>query len=111
MTYAELKAQFTAILNRTDITDALSATFMNMGMQRFQRDLRTPLQEVSQDTIVGLTFNGLLVPTDLIEMISIQVDGYFVSYLPYTRFVDITDKAVGQPVVWTRKGAKILLQP
>ena len=45
MNYGNLKTQFNNVLNRTDITSDLTTTFIDQGISRIQRSLRTPLNE------------------------------------------------------------------
>lgn len=73
MTFAELKAQFSALLNRRDLTSSLTTTFYGMATQRIQRELRVPAME----TLLGITTDGtdtLAVPGDLLEVIGLFVN-------------------------------------
>jgi hypothetical protein len=45
MNYGDLKTHFNNVLNRSDITTALTTTFIDQGTARVQRQLRTPMQE------------------------------------------------------------------
>lgn len=73
MNYGEAKTQFTALLNRRDITASLITTFMDLAIQRIQRELRIPQMEV----VTALATDGsatLTVPTDLLEFISVHTN-------------------------------------
>ena len=110
MTYGELKAQFVAVLNRTDITTALTTTFIDQGVKRAQRKLRIPPQEVSLDYVAS-AFVNLPVPSDLIQAINLSVNNQYVQFMPLSQFLEINDYSTGQPIYWTRKGAAILMKP
>ena len=79
MTLSELTAQFLALMNRTDLTadPALAATFINQSILRLQRELRVPFMEKIVRYTVPDTYSaayGLAVPSDLLELIDINVD-------------------------------------
>jgi hypothetical protein len=71
--YGEVKTQFTALLNRRDITPSLIETFMSLSIQRIQREVRIPPME----TVVALETDGtalLSVPGDLLQFISVHTN-------------------------------------
>ena len=45
MNKGNLRSHFKAVLNRSDITDALADTFIDQGIARIQRSLRIPSME------------------------------------------------------------------
>ena len=56
MNYGDLKSHFNDLLNRSDITAALTTRFIDQGIARIQRQLRTPLNEKKKDyTLTGAT--------------------------------------------------------
>ena len=56
MIYSDLKSHFNDLLNRSDITTALTTRFISQGISRIQRSLRTPMSErVLEVTITGKT--------------------------------------------------------
>lgn len=82
MNYGELREQFLELLNRDDCTDTLADRFIQMGLRRIERVLRTPLQRVVQTTTVGTTFDGALgIPTDFLGLHQIRVNGYAIPRL------------------------------
>lgn len=111
MTYGELKTQFTAILNRTDITTALTETFINQAMSRSQRELRIPAQEKSLETIVTGGFTSIPVPTDYISCVAMICDDKNINYLPLARFLEVDEDGTGQPLYWTRIGNEFKFKP
>ena len=51
MNYGQLKEHFNDLLNRSDITSTLTTRFIDQGIARIQRQLRTPLNEKKKDFI------------------------------------------------------------
>ena len=45
MNYGDLKSHFNDLLNRSDITSTLTTRFIDQGIARVQRQLRTPMSE------------------------------------------------------------------
>jgi hypothetical protein len=113
MAYSDVKTQFTGILNRRDITPSLITTFMNMAIQRIQRNLRVP----SMEKYVTVTMDGinpLLVPGDLLELISITaIDSSEAHKLQSTSFEETAQNSLtgGVPMLFYRTGGTYLLGP
>lgn len=80
MTLAELTSQFLGLMNRTDLTNlnpTLAATFINQALMRLQRELRLPFMEKIIEYTVPSGYEqgtGLAIPSDLLELIDINVD-------------------------------------
>ena len=53
MNYGTLKSHFNDLLNRSDITSTLTERFIDQGIARIQRQLRTPLNEKKNDYTVS----------------------------------------------------------
>lgn len=111
MNYGELKTQFEAILNRTDITSTLTETFINQALARTQRELKSPPQEKTQTTTVTAGFTSHPVPYDYQAMIDLAVDDEPVQFIPVTRFRTLNNDEVGSPIYWTRIGSEIYFCP
>jgi hypothetical protein len=71
MNYSDIQAQFLGLLNRRDITTTQAQTFIQMALQRIQRDLRVPAMEKSVVVTIQSGFAGLVIPTDMLELINI----------------------------------------
>jgi hypothetical protein len=70
--FSDLKAQFSALLNRRDLTASLTTTFYQMAVQRIQRELRVPAME----SLLPLTTDGtdtLTIPGDYLEAIALFI--------------------------------------
>lgn len=111
MTYAELKAQFNALLNRTDLTTALQTLFLDQAVTRSQRELRVPGNEKEVETTVGAVFTGLTVPSDYIQTISMECEDEPVEYLPVGTFRKLGVPTSGQPHYYTRVLGVISFNP
>lgn len=74
MTLDEMKAQFTGLMNRRDLTanTALVSTFMDQAIMRVQRELRVPAMEKIVDVTIAPDYAGLVIPSDLIELKEIR---------------------------------------
>ena len=112
MNYGDLKTHFNALLNRSDITTALTEQFINDGIARIQRSLRTPMQEkILSVTLTGLT-TRLTLPADFLETISLYFDQYELQRVPMKRFRELNhSNYTGNPMFYTREGADLLLFP
>lgn len=71
MNYGDLQTNFLNLLNRRDCTTAQAQTFIQMGLQRIQRELRCPALEKIGTVTIGSGYTGLVIPTDFLELIDI----------------------------------------
>ena len=119
MTLGELKAQFKGLLNNTVVNNnsALVSTFINQGIIRIQRELRVPFMEKIVDYTIPDTYTRLAIPSDLLELISIQVDRDGDGVLEYElQRVDMNrvmaaSQQPGVPVLYARQGGSWYLGP
>ena len=90
MNKGEIRTHFKAVLNRSDITDALADTFINQGISRVQRTL----------------------PNDYLEGIDFYSDSHALVKLPASEMLDMQKQGTtGMPHFFTREGGKINLYP
>jgi hypothetical protein len=76
MDYGTLRTQFKELLNRNDCTDELADRFLEMGLRRVERLLRTPLQHQKLEVeILEGGLNTFPVPTDYLGMHHVLVNG------------------------------------
>ena len=75
MNYLQVRQRALDLLNRTDGSDTLMQTFVQMGLQRIQRELRLPHMErvLTLDTSAG-PLSQFPVPADWIETIAFFSD-------------------------------------
>jgi hypothetical protein len=112
MNYGDLITQFDALLNRSDLTAPLSKQFLNDGISRIQRSLRTPMQEKIQTTSLSLVTPSLTIPADFLEIISLYYEQYELQRVPMKKFRELNHSNVtGSPTHFTREGSKLLLYP
>ena len=112
MNYGDIKSHFNDVLNRGDITTALTAQFIDSGISRIQRSLRTPMQEkILTVNISGVT-PSLTFPADFLEIISLYYEQYELQRVPMKKFRELNHSNVtGSPTHFTREGSKLLLFP
>lgn len=115
MNYGQTKAQFSAVLNRRDITSSLTDTFVKQSIQRAQRLLRVPAMEKSAVISVSAGDEGVNVPGDLLQFINVfwsPSNGDWKKLKNY----DIGDvyalrKEVGGPEYFARQDANLVVSP
>ena len=112
MNYGQLKSHFESILNRSDITPALTATFIEQGMTRIGRQLRTPMNEkVKRYTLTSQTAS-LTLPSDFLEIISFYYGDREISRVPNAKFRQFTNNIfVGEPKHFTRQQEALFIYP
>lgn len=112
MAYSDVKTQFLGILNRRDITTSLVNTFMQQAIQRVQRNLRIPAME-KYVTVTMDGINPLLVPGDLLELISLTVIGDAPAKLSLSTFDSVAklSQTAGIPSRFYRVGGNYMLGP
>lgn len=112
MNYGDLKSHFNDLLNRSDITASLTQRFIDQGIARVQRQLRTPLNEnVTDYSITGATTH-LTLPNDFLEVISLYADEYELTRIPMSKYRQIANNAqTGKPKYFVREQEKLKLFP
>jgi hypothetical protein len=112
MNYGEIKSHFEAVLNRSDITSALTERFIQDGIARIQRQLRTPMQEKILTINISSPTTSMTFPADFIEIISLYYDQYELERVSMRRFRELNfNNYTGKPMYFTREGAKLMLYP
>lgn len=115
MNYSDLQSNFTALLNRRDLTPTLTNLFLQQSFQTIQRTLRIPAMEKSLLATIGSVFtDGLQVPGDLLQLIAITDNDTGLELkratLPQVLPVQLQD-ASGLPYMFTRRNATFLIAP
>lgn len=77
MNYAQLKAEVAEWMHRGDVAERVPG-FIELAEARFNRELRTHEQETRAQAIAAREWIGL--PSDLLQMRAIKVDGRDVDY-------------------------------
>jgi len=113
MNKGELRSHIKDVMNRTDLTDALTDTFIEQTLSRIQRLLRIPSMERTATQTVAGGYDGFVVPNNFLEIISIRSQGNQVcTRMEYSDFVALAN-VEGTPTKFTREPAtnRFLLHP
>jgi len=112
MNYLQVRTKVKGLLNRNNATDAQIAAWVQSGLQRIQRELRCPAMEKVVSVTIASTYNGLIVPADMVEMIDIlNQDGDRVIKDDITTVIRSTRGIPGKCRIYYRMGGKYLLGP
>ena len=111
MNYSEIKSHLEALLNRSDNTNALTETFIEQGLTRLGRQLRTPMQERVKTYNFASATSKVVLPNDFLQLISLYYDKAELTRVPMSRYVELNDGTVGKPITFTRQAEEILLNP
>ena len=112
MNYGDLKTHFDALLNRSDITPALTTTFIDQGIARIQRQLRTPLNENKTTYTISSSTSSITLPTDFLEIISLYANEYELQRITMKKYRELQQSAtVGKPKFFVREQQNIQLYP
>ena len=113
MQYSDLKNNFTSILNRRDITTSQINLFMQMAIQRIQRNLRVPAMEVTASVSTDGTGN-VPVPGDMLEVIAIYANDA-INQVKLNRkdlqTAILSSNQIGIPDKYHRNGGNFLIGP
>lgn len=112
MNYGDLKGHFQALLNRSDITAALTTLFVDQSIARIQRQLRTPLNENKTTYSMSGQTASVDLPNDFLEIISLYFGATELQRVPMSKFRGLVNNPVaGSPTVFTREQGRLLLHP
>lgn len=112
MNYGNLRIHFKALLNRSDITDALANTFIDQAITRIQRTLRIPVMEKTQTYSISTQTGSIVVPSDMLDIIDLYYDKTVLVRLPLHDMLAANDAGeAGTPKFFTRENANILIYP
>jgi len=112
MNYGDIKSHFNSLLNRNDITPTLTTTFIDQGIARIQRQLRTPLNEnVSTYTLTARTPTVTL-PLDFLEIISLYYDDVELQRIPMSKYRAVAANPIaGNPTEFIRQQQNLYVHP
>ena len=113
MNKGELRSHIKDVMNRTDLTDALTDTFIEQTLSRIQRLLRIPSMERTATQTVAGGYDGFVVPNNFLEIISIRSQGnQACTRMEYSDFVALSN-VEGTPTKFSREPAtnRFLLHP
>ena len=112
MNYGDLKNHFEALLNRSDITASLVTTFIDQGISRIQRQLRTPMNEKKVNYTIGSKTSYVTLPQDFLEIIALYQDQYELQRMTVSQYRE-RNKAgeEGIPRYFMREQQRLYLYP
>jgi hypothetical protein len=112
MNFGDLKTHFQNLLNRSDLTTALSETFINQGIARIQRQLRVPMNEKVQNYTLSAQTSSLTLPTDFLEIISLYHSTNELERVSTRRFRELQGSVyTGTPKYFARQQEKVNIYP
>ena len=123
MNLSQLTAQFQALMNRTDLSNspALASIFINQSILRLQRELRAPFMEKIVRYTIPNTYDptlGLVIPSDLLELIDINIDSngnglfdYPLQRVQLKNALALGEIPGGIPQVYARRGGYWVIGP
>ena len=112
MNLGSIRTHFKALLNRSDITDALANTFIDQSIARIQRTLRIPSMEKTHTYTFTTATTSVLLPNDFIEGIDMSYASHTLDRLPMGELLDRKSTGEsGNPHFFAREGATFLLTP
>jgi len=114
MNYGDLKSHFNDLLNRSDITSTLTTRFIDQGIARIERQLRTPMQEKVKNYTISGTTTEITLPTDFLETISLYANEYELQRITMKKYRELANSAhTGKPQYYVREqeGLKLFPQP
>ena len=114
MNYGDLKTHFTEVLNRTDITTALTTKFIDQGLQRLQRVLRIPAMEHQE--IYAMSANGtsqVSLPNAFLETIDLyHSEGGVLERIPMAKMIqEVQTVQYANPTFYSREQGKLWIYP
>ena len=112
MNYGQVRTHFKALLNRSDITDALADTFLEQGIARIQRSLRIPAMESQHKYTFSTLTSKVTLPADFLEAIDVYFLNVALTRLPMREIQGLLSSAeTGSPVYFAREGSEFLMFP
>lgn len=112
MNKGEIRAHFKALLNRSDITDALADTFIDQGITRIQRSLRVPSMEKKHTYTFTSSASQVNLPADFLEAIDVYFADQALSRIPMREMSALkAGNEVGTPRHFAREQGVLLLYP
>lgn len=115
MNKGQIRTHMIALLNRSDLTDALADTFIDQAISRITRVLRIPSMEKVQTYNVANDVSGVStinLPNDLIEPLDIYSEGKALLRIPLHEMIEAQKtNEQGTPKFFSRVQGTYLLHP
>lgn len=112
MNYGEVKSHFEALLNRSDNTSALTNTFIEQGIRRVGRMLRSAMNEKVQVITLSQPTASITLPSNFLELISLYYKDRELIRLPNSQFRPLAENPIqGKPDHFTRQQEALFIHP
>jgi len=112
MNLGQIRTHFKALLNRSDITDALANTFIDQAIARIQRSIRIPSMEKTHTYTITASTPSVLLPNDFIEGIDLSFASHTLDRLPMSEMLNRKSTSeIGNPHFFAREGGSFLITP
>lgn len=112
MNYGDIKSHFNDLLNRSDISTSLTTMFIDQGIARIQRQLRTPLNENVITYVVSGQTSAFTLPNDFLEIISLYYESMELKRIPMSTYRPLAQNPIGgSPNVFVRQQAVLNVHP
>ena len=112
MNKGEIRSQFIALLNRSDLTTSLANTFIDQSIARIQRSLRIPSMEKKQNYSITALTDSVVIPSDFLEAIDLYFEGRSLERVPMKEMQEFKINSLsGTPLYFAREQANFLLYP
>lgn len=112
MTRLEVVNQILGLLRRSDCSATLAATFLDQGIARVERQLRTPSMERVAHVTAANTMHSMTIPEDLLQVIDVVANGRPLDKISHRELIARARCAgVGCPHVYSRFGTGIYFAP
>lgn len=112
-TLADIRERVKNVLKRKDPSTDIYDEWIRDAVRRIQRTLRTPLDEaVSPAALIPDGFNGRInVPGNLLNLISLQVDGHELEMRAISEVKDLQTRPAAPALYYAREGGQYLIAP
>jgi hypothetical protein len=110
-----MKSEFSALLNRRDVTQSQKDAWLRQGIERAQRVLRVPAMEKAVVYTVPSNYDGLTIPSDFLQLINIKATLASGRKITLVRKplddVELALMTPGDPAIFARENGKWLIGP
>lgn len=112
MNKGQLRAHLIALMNRSDLSNALADTFIDQSLTRINRTLRIPPMEKQVEYNLNAATSFLTLPNDFLEVIDVYQGDKVLDRITMREMIPLREQGDAGPAQrFVRENAKILLHP
>lgn len=112
MNKGQLRAHLIALMNRSDLSNALADTFIDQSLTRINRTLRIPPMEKQVEYNLNAATSFLTLPNDFLEVIDVYQGDKVLDRITMREMIPLREQGdTGPAQRFVRENAKILLHP